>query len=246
MLAIITKMTLTQVSTWFANARRRLKKENKMTWEPRNRVEDEDNNNEDDDSGRKSVDEKDRLGESYLSLLKFDKKIQNATARAFERISSLLFITKRLSHIIFYDYSVIQNFIRVYLEIRIETTLVRITETCFFLVQIRKTQVQVLAKTGNDLRIVSTFYTVAAADRRAFKVGPRASGASRERTAAQTVRSACTTKGSRGIRYSFNTRHISRPITVDCYVIRRRRARHRVTSIIIYRRPPVRRPPPAL
>ncbi|XP_052453908.1 iroquois-class homeodomain protein IRX-5b isoform X1 [Carassius gibelio] len=42
MLAIITKMTLTQVSTWFANARRRLKKENKMTWTPRNRSEDED------------------------------------------------------------------------------------------------------------------------------------------------------------------------------------------------------------
>ncbi|XP_049767987.1 iroquois-class homeodomain protein IRX-4 [Schistocerca cancellata] len=55
MLAIITKMTLTQVSTWFANARRRLKKENKMTWEPRNRVDDEDNNNEE-DSGRKSAD----------------------------------------------------------------------------------------------------------------------------------------------------------------------------------------------
>ncbi|XP_039286002.1 homeobox protein araucan isoform X2 [Nilaparvata lugens] len=60
MLAIITKMTLTQVSTWFANARRRLKKENKMTWEPRNRVEDEDNNN-DDNSGRKSADPKDNL-----------------------------------------------------------------------------------------------------------------------------------------------------------------------------------------
>nr|XP_020738128.1 iroquois-class homeodomain protein IRX-2 [Odocoileus virginianus texanus]XP_020738129.1 iroquois-class homeodomain protein IRX-2 [Odocoileus virginianus texanus] len=42
MLAIITKMTLTQVSTWFANARRRLKKENKMTWAPRNKSEDED------------------------------------------------------------------------------------------------------------------------------------------------------------------------------------------------------------
>ncbi|KAH3855218.1 homeobox protein caupolican-like [Dreissena polymorpha] len=41
MLAIITKMTLTQVSTWFANARRRLKKENKMTWSPRNRSEDD-------------------------------------------------------------------------------------------------------------------------------------------------------------------------------------------------------------
>ena len=42
MLAIITKMTLTQVSTWFANARRRLKKDNKMTWSPRNRGEDDD------------------------------------------------------------------------------------------------------------------------------------------------------------------------------------------------------------
>ncbi|XP_026145973.1 iroquois-class homeodomain protein irx-4-B-like [Carassius auratus] len=41
MLAIITKMTLTQVSTWFANARRRLKKENKMTWSPRNKASDE-------------------------------------------------------------------------------------------------------------------------------------------------------------------------------------------------------------
>ncbi|XP_076325194.1 uncharacterized protein LOC143233140 isoform X1 [Tachypleus tridentatus] len=39
MLAIITKMTLTQVSTWFANARRRLKRDNKMTWEPRNKAE---------------------------------------------------------------------------------------------------------------------------------------------------------------------------------------------------------------
>lgn len=29
-----------QVSTWFANARRRLKKENKMTWEPRNKAND--------------------------------------------------------------------------------------------------------------------------------------------------------------------------------------------------------------
>ncbi|KAL2093344.1 hypothetical protein ACEWY4_010656 [Coilia grayii] len=43
MLAIITKMTLTQVSTWFANARRRLKKENKVTWTHRSsRSEDED------------------------------------------------------------------------------------------------------------------------------------------------------------------------------------------------------------
>ncbi|XP_028441648.1 iroquois-class homeodomain protein IRX-5 isoform X2 [Perca flavescens] len=62
MLAIITKMTLTQVSTWFANARRRLKKENKMTWTPRNRSEDEEDEdnidlerNDDEDEPIKSV-----------------------------------------------------------------------------------------------------------------------------------------------------------------------------------------------
>ncbi|XP_077789541.1 iroquois-class homeodomain protein IRX-4 isoform X1 [Podarcis muralis] len=51
MLAIITKMTLTQVSTWFANARRRLKKENKMTWPPRNKCADEKRPYEDEDEG---------------------------------------------------------------------------------------------------------------------------------------------------------------------------------------------------
>ncbi|KAM4633999.1 iroquois-class homeodomain protein IRX-1a isoform 2-T2 [Polymixia lowei] len=44
MLAIITKMTLTQVSTWFANARRRLKKENKVTWGTRSKEDEEDGN----------------------------------------------------------------------------------------------------------------------------------------------------------------------------------------------------------
>ncbi|KAL0963290.1 hypothetical protein UPYG_G00304210 [Umbra pygmaea] len=53
MLAIITKMTLTQVSTWFANARRRLKKENKMTWAPRNKSEDEE---EDEGDGERKID----------------------------------------------------------------------------------------------------------------------------------------------------------------------------------------------
>ncbi|XP_034617358.1 iroquois-class homeodomain protein IRX-2 [Trachemys scripta elegans] len=62
MLAIITKMTLTQVSTWFANARRRLKKENKMTWAPRNKSEDED---EDEGDGARSKEESsDKVQES--------------------------------------------------------------------------------------------------------------------------------------------------------------------------------------
>ena len=49
MLAIITKMTLTQVSTWFANARRRLKKENKMTWVPKNRSADDNSGKSEDE-----------------------------------------------------------------------------------------------------------------------------------------------------------------------------------------------------
>uniref|UniRef100_A0A3P9J2U3 Iroquois homeobox 4b n=1 Tax=Oryzias latipes TaxID=8090 RepID=A0A3P9J2U3_ORYLA len=48
MLAIITRMTLTQVSTWFANARRRLKKENKVTWSPRACKSSDDRGHEDD------------------------------------------------------------------------------------------------------------------------------------------------------------------------------------------------------
>ena len=54
MLAIITKMTLTQVSTWFANARRRLKKENKMTWSPRNRCGEKKDGVDDDDAASDS------------------------------------------------------------------------------------------------------------------------------------------------------------------------------------------------
>lgn len=61
MLAIITKMTLTQVSTWFANARRRLKKENKMTWEPKNKTDDDDDAMvSDDDKDKDDLDEKTR------------------------------------------------------------------------------------------------------------------------------------------------------------------------------------------
>lgn len=61
MLAIITKMTLTQVSTWFANARRRLKKENKMTWEPKNKTDDDDDAMVSDDEKEKDdMDDKSR------------------------------------------------------------------------------------------------------------------------------------------------------------------------------------------
>lgn len=85
MLAIISKMTLTQVSwstgpaasnvrvrelcnyrplpqvsCWFANARRRLKKENKMTWEPKNGLNDEDVDVSDEEDGDNSFNREDK------------------------------------------------------------------------------------------------------------------------------------------------------------------------------------------
>merc|ERR1719189_1606666 len=68
MLAIITKMTLTQVSTWFANARRRLKKENKMTWEPKNKLDDEDVDVSDDDDKDRDDEKNDETDPRHLHL----------------------------------------------------------------------------------------------------------------------------------------------------------------------------------
>ncbi|KAG9352563.1 hypothetical protein JZ751_020977 [Albula glossodonta] len=73
MLAIITKMTLTQVSTWFANARRRLKKENKMTWSPKNKTGDDRKDClEKSDQGCDNKDSKDCKVEKDLQLSDLD------------------------------------------------------------------------------------------------------------------------------------------------------------------------------
>lgn len=69
MLAIITKMTLTQVSTWFANARRRLKKENKMTWEPKNKTDEDDDTMLSDEE--KEQDDKIKTNKGSLSSISF-------------------------------------------------------------------------------------------------------------------------------------------------------------------------------
>uniref|UniRef100_A0A8C6U1S8 Iroquois homeobox 7 n=1 Tax=Neogobius melanostomus TaxID=47308 RepID=A0A8C6U1S8_9GOBI len=54
MLAIITKMSLTQVSTWFANARRRLKKENRVSWATKSKSDDD----EEEEEGESDADDK--------------------------------------------------------------------------------------------------------------------------------------------------------------------------------------------
>ena len=72
LLSLLRRYIYFQVSTWFANARRRLKKENKMTWEPKNKLDDEDVDVSDDDdkdrddekNGKKNENEK----KIYLSM----------------------------------------------------------------------------------------------------------------------------------------------------------------------------------
>lgn len=73
MLAIITKMTLTQVSTWFANARRRLKKENKVTWGASSKEDGEDGNIFGSDTEDKREDEE----EIDLESIDIDKIDEN-------------------------------------------------------------------------------------------------------------------------------------------------------------------------
>lgn len=90
MLAIITKMTLTQVSTWFANARRRLKKENKMTWSPRNRCGDNDDGDARDkggDSDSEDLKDKDNDLKKMDGLDSTDD--QDCSRRAKELVSHL-------------------------------------------------------------------------------------------------------------------------------------------------------------
>uniref|UniRef100_A0A672FS49 Iroquois homeobox 1b n=1 Tax=Salarias fasciatus TaxID=181472 RepID=A0A672FS49_SALFA len=75
MLAIITRMTLTQVSTWFANARRRLKKENKVTWG--RSAEDRDgrifSSDNEDEHGKNGSDEEDEEEEIDLETVDIER-----------------------------------------------------------------------------------------------------------------------------------------------------------------------------
>ncbi|XP_060110001.1 iroquois-class homeodomain protein IRX-4 [Heteronotia binoei] len=85
MLAIITKMTLTQVSTWFANARRRLKKENKMTWPPRNKGADDKRPYEAEEDEDDDADEHEARGEPAAhDRLKSQKLAEAASQEAKE------------------------------------------------------------------------------------------------------------------------------------------------------------------
>ncbi|XP_013869711.1 iroquois-class homeodomain protein IRX-4a [Austrofundulus limnaeus] len=86
MLAIITKMTLTQVSTWFANARRRLKKENKMTWPPRNKGSEEKRYEDDEDGSQEEQIKSENNDDETRS--RTDKDLQLSDLEDFEALES--------------------------------------------------------------------------------------------------------------------------------------------------------------
>ncbi|XP_034029467.1 iroquois-class homeodomain protein IRX-4a [Thalassophryne amazonica] len=86
MLAIITKMTLTQVSTWFANARRRLKKENKMTWPPRNKGSEEKRYDEDEDGSQEEQIKSENNEDETRS--RADKELQLSDLDDFDTLES--------------------------------------------------------------------------------------------------------------------------------------------------------------
>ncbi|UJR31745.1 hypothetical protein I4U23_019223 [Adineta vaga] len=68
-LAMVTKMTLTQVSTWFANARRRLKKENKLHRTTNNsKSEEEEEDDDEDDEDDDVDDENENENESHVVI----------------------------------------------------------------------------------------------------------------------------------------------------------------------------------
>uniref|UniRef100_W5JYD3 Iroquois homeobox 7 n=2 Tax=Astyanax mexicanus TaxID=7994 RepID=W5JYD3_ASTMX len=76
MLAIVTKMSLTQVSTWFANARRRLKKENRVSWACKGKSDEEEEEEEEGESEEEgSSSQKEPCSEDEESQLEVEAQV---------------------------------------------------------------------------------------------------------------------------------------------------------------------------
>lgn len=86
MLAIVTKMSLTQVSTWFANARRRLKKENRVSWASKGKSdeeeedEEEEGESEEEGSLRKGTEDEDEIDPQTVD----DEEVDVAVSKSVE------------------------------------------------------------------------------------------------------------------------------------------------------------------
>ena len=88
----MSEWTVSQVSTWFANARRRLKKENKMTWEPRNKSSDG-HDSDDKDSFRDTDDNSSNIGDNAClngtTKLSVKKESDSATEKTTTGLKAL-------------------------------------------------------------------------------------------------------------------------------------------------------------
>ncbi|XP_060913111.1 iroquois homeobox 7 [Labrus mixtus] len=94
MLAIITKMSLTQVSTWFANARRRLKKENRVSWASKGKSDEEE---DDEEQEGESEDEDSSLQKCHLDDQEDDEEeAQAERADTQEQVGSAAAVEERL------------------------------------------------------------------------------------------------------------------------------------------------------
>ncbi|KAI5095960.1 iroquois homeobox 7 [Silurus meridionalis] len=81
MLAIVTKMSLTQVSTWFANARRRLKKENRVSWASKAKSDEDDESEVEEEEDVSS--QKDRCSDDEVDI---DSQVVDVDADAEEEL----------------------------------------------------------------------------------------------------------------------------------------------------------------
>ncbi len=93
MLAIVTKMSLTQVSTWFANARRRLKKENRVSWASKGKSDEEDEEeegeSEEEGSLRKGTEDEDEIDPQTVDEEEEEEEVavsvENRLAEGFDQ-----------------------------------------------------------------------------------------------------------------------------------------------------------------
>lgn len=89
MLAIVTKMSLTQVSTWFANARRRLKKENRVSWASKGKSDEEDEEeegeSEEEGSLRKGTEDEDEIDPQTVDEEDEDAVVEDRLAEGLDQ-----------------------------------------------------------------------------------------------------------------------------------------------------------------
>ncbi|XP_069114724.1 homeobox protein araucan-like [Argopecten irradians] len=88
MLAIVTKMTLTQVSTWFANARRRLKKETKGDWSLDNSLDNSTMSSDEEERTSDDQESRDEIAQRLGQVPEISQNRMTPTAMTFQPVNT--------------------------------------------------------------------------------------------------------------------------------------------------------------